>query len=422
MVIASLLVSCMESSELPNPEVQSFLERRAILTKAANERLSSGITQEDIENYLALQMDISCTDIKDILRYDIDDDVYVFIVNLKDGGWLLCSGDYSSVPVIATSESGYLDLSGKLSKHTQGWLQTIRNQIISNRESTSETVCSNRNNWIKVKRALLSREEDLDTQDVEIVIIMDTLHYEFYPALTETSWDQGYPYNQALPKRYDSVFRCVAGCTVVAIAQLLYYTHYAFGLPNDIYEESSCDDYYNEGPPYSFAFSSPSATTWDLMSPTYNGITNSDPYIPALYALIASRSNTTYTPDYGETLETYIPSTLASFLLTGVTSQGFYSPDIRDEVADDRPVLCGGISPSTYEAHSFLIDGYRWEILRETELIYDTEGHLLSQNVFNYNILIWHINTGEHPTHSMWSNNDYYYTLNRKMFIGWSLD
>ena len=125
-----LLVSCAESIEQPAQPKLSYLEHRELLTKAATDQLTTGITRADVENYLSLRKQVSAEDVKDITRFDIDQDAYVYIVNLKCGGWYLCSGDYSSVPIIAYSETGSLRFDGRQSRHTQGWLHTIREQIV----------------------------------------------------------------------------------------------------------------------------------------------------------------------------------------------------------------------------------------------------------------------------------------------------
>ena len=425
VILFFLLVSCSESMEQAVTNSRSYLEYRTLLTKAATDVLSAGVTAEDVENYLTCRMNVPTSEIKDISRYEIEDDAAVFVVNLNRGGWFLCSGDYSSVPVIAYSEKGNFNLNGKLSRHMQGWLQTIREQIINNRNSNSEAAQSNRNDWIRAKRASLCRGgEEPDTNDYEIIVDYEWLRDDYYPALTETSWDQAYPFNQAMPKRYNTTLRCIAGCTVVALAQLVYYTHYAFQFPNDIYSSASCDAYYDEGPSYPFVYSGQSTTTWDDMPLTYNPNdfnTNGWSYISALYALAADRLNIAYDQYGGETLPANVPTAMANFSLSGVTNQSFYTPDVRDEIEDDRPVMCAGASSSgTSIGHSFLIDGYQWQIIRETEYIYDLEGHLIEQNETIHDIFQWHINSGDSPSYCFWTAPQYYYPYNRIMHIGWT--
>ena len=418
-----LLVSCAESIEQPAQPKLSYLEHRELLTKAATDQLTTGITRADVENYLSLRKHVSAEDVKDITRFDIDQDSYVFIVNLKQGGWYLCSGDYSSVPIIAYSETGSLRFDGRQSRHTQGWLHTIREQIVDNRTSSSATVQDNRNDWIRSKRVSLTRSEEPDTMEVDIVIDSEYLRDDYYAGLTETAWDPAYPFNQALPKK-NSTTRCTASGADVNIAQLVYYTHHTFGFPNDLYSSAACDQYYYQGPPYSFSFSGATTTTWNYM-PAYYSPYNYDPtgwsYISALYAIVSDRCSTEYDSYGGLTARADIPWAMSSFLLTGVTNQSFSRADVIDEIESDRPVLVtGAYSSSVAWDWTYLIDGYQWQIIRETESVYDMAGNLLSQSVNIYEYFQWHYNTGDATTYTCWGADDYYFPSNRVMHIGWT--
>lgn len=417
-----LLVSCAESIEQPAQPKLSYLEHRELLTKAATDQLATGVTRSDVENYLSYRMHIATDDIQDISRFDIDQDAYVYIVNIKGGGWYLCSGDYSSVPIIAYNESGSLSFDGKQSRHTQGWLHTIREQIVSNRTSNSATAQANRNKWIRSKRASLTRSgEEPDTTEVDIIVESETLRDDYYPGLTETMWDPAYPYNEALPKK-TSTTRCSASGADVNIAQLVYYTHHTFGFPNDIYSSASCDQYYYQGPPYSYSFSGATTTTWDYMPLnllTYDPTGRS--YIAALIALVSYRCDTEYDSSGGLTARADIPSAMSSFLLTGVTNQVFDRNDVIDEIENDRPVLVtGAYSSSVAWDWTYLIDGYKWQIIRETESVYDMSGNLLSQSVNIYEDFQWHYNTGDAPEYTCWGAASYYFPSNRVMHIGWT--
>lgn len=421
-----LLVSCAESIEQPAQPKLSYLEHRELLTKAATDQLATGVTRSDVENYLSYRMHIATDDIQDISRFDIDQDAYVYIVNIKGGGWYLCSGDYSSVPIIAYNESGSLSFDGKQSRHTQGWLHTIREQIVSNRTSNSATVQANRNKWIRSKRVSLTRSgEEPDTTEVDIIVESETLRDDYYPGLTETSWDLGSPFNEALPKKPNSSSRCIASGADVSIAQLVYYTHYAFGFPNDLYGSADCTQYYNQGPPYNFNFSSPTTTTWDDM-PQYLTLSNSNSsnwsYVAALYALVASRCSTVYDQYGGLTARANIPGALSDFLLTGVTNQSYSRNAVTNEIEHDRPVLTtGAYSANMPLDQTFLIDGYQWQIFRETEYVYDMAGNLLSQSVNVYENLLWHYNTGDsYSGADGWHSEGYFCPTNRVIHIGWT--
>ncbi len=425
-----LITACVETIEQPATRKMSYLEQRDWLTKSATESLSTGITRVDVENYLGFRMNISLPEVKDISRYDIDETVYVYIVNLKAGGWYVFSGDYSCSPVLCLSDEGYFSVNTPLSRQDELWFQCVRDYTIQCRNSSSKEVLDNRSVWSHSKKnalmkEVLSRNEEPDTMDVTIEVYQDTLANDDYDWLGCPIWHEYAPFNNAVPLANTSGTRCPAGCAVIAIAELLYYTHCVFGYPNDIYESASCNSLYSQQP-YVFTFSSPSVTSWNYMVPNWNYISDSDPYTAALCALISKRSQTVYGIDssgaYGETSPNNIASTLDSFMLDGASMQPLDSTSIMNEIQNDRPVLCSGETPqpfgNTFVGHSYLIEGYYWQYVVETEIIMDPSGSIISEETYTIvNDLQWRINTGN-PGRRTYANG-VYYPHNKYMYIGW---
>lgn len=432
-----LMVSCtnalIESSTISTDQIRKV----ELLTKSLEEKLSKGVIQSDVENYLIYRENISFEEIDEITKYPIKDDIYIFIVNLKDGRWFFFSGDYSTSPIIAKGKRNGYHLKNEISRHDQNWFYSIRNMIIKNRTDNSEQTKRNREEWIRANRkaeltAHNNRSEEPDTMEVEILYLLDTLKYENYPNLTSTNWDQSVPWNHAMPK-YGINDHCLAGCTVIGLAQLLYYTHYHFGFPNEIYESASCDDYYTAGPPYNFNFSNLTTSSWNQMVLSFSDdpLCYYDPYMPALCALIAQRSNTTYGIDtsapstsydysFGSTTVSNTVSAMTSFFLYGASPIPYTKANVINEIQNDRPVLTSGtVDPYDTTGHAFLIDGYYWIKLQEREQIWDTNGHLLEENTYISETFYWDINTGN-PQHHIQTTEYSYYPQNRITFIGWS--
>lgn len=435
LVVSPFLISaCVESIEQPAAHKMSYLEQRDWLTKSANESLSTGISRADVEDYLGFRMNFAPSEIRDITRYDIDESVYVFIVNLKAGGWYVISGDYSCTPILCISEEGYFNVNQTLSRHDALWFQSVRDYTVQCRNSSSKEVTDNRAVWsYSKKKALLkelnSRNEEPDTTEtIEYIVdtYLDTLANDNYDWLGCPIWHEFEPFNNAVPLANTSGTRCPAGCAVIAIAELLYYTHYAFGYPNDIYASASCNDLYYQQP-YTFTFSSPTTTSWNNMVSNWYYISDTDPYTAALCALISKRSQTVYGIDsmgaYGETSPYNIASTLESFLLSGTSLQVFNSNSIKNEIQNDRPVLCSGEAfvplENTYVGHSYLIEGYKWFYVVEVETLSDpSTGEIVSEEITPIvNDLQWLINTCE-PGRRTYANG-IYYPSNQFMYIGW---
>lgn len=401
-----------------------------IQTKAIENQLSKGITQNDVENFLFARMNISNDAIDNIIKYSIDEDIYVFIVNMFDGRWYIFSGDYSSSPILAEGQEGGFKVGLHLSRQEKSFFESLRNHIIENKTTNyqSSSVRGNRLEWVQslkiAKQLNLRRDNEPDTSDLDYQYCIDTLINDFYPHLTSTLWHQYAPFNNAAPWG-SSTERCAVGCAVIAIAQLLYYTHYAFGFPNDIYANASCSSYYNQQP-YNYVFSNPTMTTWDSMVQNWNYIDEDDPYTAALCALISYRSGTVYGWDanetYGETSSQNIPPTLASFFLTGVSLQSFTQNTIINEIQNDRPVLCEGYANADNTGgHVYLIDGYKWLLIQHSEVLTDASGNIVSQNVVGlFNDFKWGINSGGDNFFLGYITEGSYVQYNRHIHIGWS--
>ena len=451
-----VLAACSESlhDEVPqriNKEVWRNYEKN--LTKSIDTRLAAnGVSEEDVRNYLHYAMQIPANEVKDITRYDIDEDVYIYIVNLVDGRWYFFSGDYSSGPIVGGGETDGFYPNNDMSSHMAKWLKSIRNYIIDNRAEDANRaaqVQDNRNKWIRAQRIsdlkagipsslFVSGDPEPDTMEVDVQLITDTLIFENYPSLTVTQWNQSYPWNGAMPKldlQGVEDRRSHAGCAVIAIAQLLYYTHYAFGYPNDIYSEAVCNttiDTKMTAPVKPvWNFSNPSSTCWDLMSLVYDSRTDDlDTYTPALCAWIAHISDTRYGFEdgfpgfdwsYGATAPDTIPGTLNFFMLSGSYRKGYSVADVSNEIKQNRPVLCSGRdTPGTSTGHIFLIDGYYMLRVLHGERFLDMEGNYLWENTYTEDLSYWRVNTGDGPGRiNVPITENTYYPYNREIFIGW---
>lgn len=425
-----LLLICSCSEIVDERQSLSSIAKGECVTKTVLNGYSSKVSQDDVLDYLSFREGIDADRIQSITRYDLSSQSYIYIVNLAKGGWLLVSGDKFCTPILAQSDTGELHFGEKLSRHDAGWIESIKEYINTNKNESSEDAIKTRNLWnhslhmARMKDRF--RSEEPDTTEVpyefDYSYEWDTLINLTIPPLTVTAWDQTEPYNGAIPYESGNV-RCAAGCAVIAIAQLLYYTHYTFGVPSQMYENAVCNNFYYDTP-YTFVFSNPSTTTWDNMPLTWDDSYNQpNNYVAALCAAVSYISHTTYGVDisgsYGNTHSLYIPYTLGMFQLFGATEHTVFSKsDIISELSAYRPVLTSGAeSSSALIGHSFIIEGYRWIKVKETETVRDLDGTILEQNISYIEDTMEHINTGD-MNQAFYSTGTYYY-FNRSIFIGW---
>ena len=209
--------------------------------------------------------------------------------------------------------------------------------------------------------------------------------------LIPTHWGQWYPWNAYSPYGYNedgAVRKCPAGCTPVAMGQMLYFLHYEIGKPNGLYHTV-----------YSTGISSPSTYTVDITTENYvsnsirwdsMAIDSSDVntnYVAQLLLSIGKSTNAHY--GYNSTSAPMNVSEFAKYGITCSSSTSYQGGTIFNQLQSGMPVpiVCYYNSGGTYKGHSWIIDGFRtyrqtfteffhWEYLtsyEEDELHYTRE-------------------------------------------------
>lgn len=318
---------------------------------------------------------------------------------------------------------------GDLSQHDLFWLESIKKLILKNRNEVSYETEKNRMIWIRAQAVAQTKQwrDEIDTMDVNIAYILDTLANDYILPLTQTNWCQYPPFNKITPINASGQHFPV-GCVPIALGQLFYYTHFTFNFPNDTYSDAYCNDLYTQTP-YDYHFSSPSTSTWNSMATSPADTT--DKYAAILCALINQRSGTYFGIDntgmYAETTRDSIPKAFNAFLMPGVQQVFFDRDIIASELRSYRPVVCSGQETifvlgagEVTSGHAYLIDGCVWLCVQETEVITDQNGVILSSNSYIIvDNLLWSVNTGE-SVHRYITENSYYPDYPR-IYVGWSL-
>lgn len=85
------------------------------------------------------------------------------------------------------------------------------------------------------------------------LVSIDTIRQErkFYGSRLNTKWGQSEPWNRKVPRVPDggTLKRGSTGCSAVALAQLLYFSHYKFGVPSGLQHGTHFEDNSYELPP-----------------------------------------------------------------------------------------------------------------------------------------------------------------------------
>lgn len=116
-----------------------------------------------------------------------------YVFNATDSkGFVIVSGDDTTVPVLGYTDSGIFD-EANLPSNLKDWLKGCEMQIEALRKSPSKE----RTTW-------------------------GTETHETIPHLLTTTWNQDGPYNNLCPEFFTNG-KCVTGCVATALAQVLYY-------------------------------------------------------------------------------------------------------------------------------------------------------------------------------------------------------
>lgn len=279
---------------------------------------------------------------------------------------------------------------------------------------------------------------DPDTSDTSYEIFYDTLINISINPLIETKWTQYSSYNRVVPTYYDPQYgtmRCVVGCVPVALAQFLYYTHNNYYVPTAMYENGTCTNSYNQGPPYNgFSFSNWSSNAWSIMPKTIGeSITNPQLSIDAVAALIGYLTKdlgTRYTFDgsksFGTTTIDSIPHVLQNNGIYNSQIITYSNNNVLNDLLNGRPVIASGLENSAGQyGHAYLIDGYQRLRVQILEIITYLNGQTEEYLSYSDNPII-HVNTGD-PINiggvyssTYWTSPSSYFPFERKTITYWS--
>ncbi|MCR4613218.1 MAG: C10 family peptidase [Bacteroidaceae bacterium] len=194
-----------------------------------------------------------------------DNDTLLYVCNKRGGGWTLYSSDRRTPPIVAQSDHGSFEELMQIDA-AKAWVQgmaedikVIKTLADNQLNFTSAEIEANKNFWRSV-----SDPDDFvknvmgvnPTRGFGDDPRIPTGHYELSGTstqyeewdsigrLTQTDWDQGSiftNYNYYCPLKSNSNNEhAPAGCVAIAGAQMLYFLHYKFGVPETAPSEASC--------------------------------------------------------------------------------------------------------------------------------------------------------------------------------------
>ena len=280
-------------------------------------------------------------------RGDASGDAFYVFNAEKNDGFVIVSGDDRTVPILGYSRTGSIDMD-KIPENMKWWLDSYARQM--------EAICI----------GSLLPSAKLTTTSPKAAI----------PAMIQTRWGQGAPYNLMCPdenflesgeKGYDPTKRCLTGCVATAMAQVMYYHGWPESCPAiDQYSVGEYDisgNYTEKGKIKAI----PSTTfDWTKIKTSYNAEETGEAAqeVAKLMRYCGQAMNVEYGVDgTGGYLS---PSLLASVFnysknIRELSRDSYttrqWEAFIYDELVAGRPVLYGG-STKKYAGHQFIVDGY----------------------------------------------------------------
>ena len=380
--IVSLGFSACQSDNLPfqPAEIDEGLAGYSSDPKGESD-FSYYVSEEDLQDYLrykslALEKEIEVNEI--IPFKDAEDNTLLYLINY-DEGWDLIAADKRATIPLGTSPEGSLSLDNKdcpvvtwvgcLAEDVS--IMRMTDEAISN---TSEVVMYNINFW-KAVTADKSLFTDIlneyfpveQTRDPSFPFVpYPNGHYElsevYYSEVIADSvfhmipvyWQQWY--NDYVPWRSDTTYyRAPAGCVAVAGAQMLYYLHYAIGVPVAAPTSAYCWGFVGDSN-YNWNQYDYSSTAWAQMA-LYGG-----DVAEMLIAAVAKKVNTQF-GNQGSSAHTYdLPDDCFADFGISSTYASYNDSTIKAALLNGMPTIVrangsfNGIY--SYDGHSFIIDGY----------------------------------------------------------------
>jgi hypothetical protein len=172
--------------------------------------------RNDVKKAAGVKLNVKKTDLK-----TFKGNPSYYINNLEGGGWVLVSADKKTGPVIAYSEFGYYD-PDSVPEVITDWMAQYDTTIFKRRKITVDTVIEKKNKkWKQYENE--NKFSVKSSGEWPSYLIQSTWHqFPYYNNMI----DHFSTYNDG---NYPAGTRCPAGCSSIAISQIVRYYGYASG-------------------------------------------------------------------------------------------------------------------------------------------------------------------------------------------------
>lgn len=359
------IISCSKVTHLRDVDEMdsSFLDTRSML-----EMNSYSISEEMSSAFVALHYPDRKFELQPIVQ---DGDTLLFLCNFDDDGWILLAGDKRSRPILGESEKDHLFLDDA-PEGIRVWIGTCCDDIKYLKYASDIQSNSYSELWDalfpkRYKRTNGSikgnnnRTDDCKWCVFKWVYPNSSSSSTIISHMTDTQWGLGSPWNTKLPMGLDTLAnsnKCSQGSAAVAIAQLLYYTHFHIGKPNGLYHTIQVSQPYIVGSTTDIGFSRgdyvPNSNRWDAM-PIDSMPPGTPLYAEDLMLDIGNRIGMQYSGVYCLGFPSL--SALATYYSLSGSMDDYQENIVRNCLENEMPVIITAYGRPNVGAHTWLIEG-----------------------------------------------------------------
>ncbi len=271
-----------------------------------------------------------------------DEQEVYFVFKLSPKGFIIISGDYRAVPILAYSfHNNYYP--HNLSPALQAWMEAYSNQLTSVISEDNPDQAEANELWTYYLNGSFS-ERSMTSKDSGV------------DPMIRSIWEQGKKYNDSCPEHPDGPGgHCYAGCVAISLAQIMFYYRFPdIGVGSNTYTI-----FYSDTVSVDF---SKSSFRWTEMVNYIFGLRN--PAVADLIFKAGASINTDYTP-YGSGSYPFLcPDALINYFKYDSSAVHYYRSDTLIDWKDTLLNNLDNLQPVLYSGgswpvrHSFVCDGY----------------------------------------------------------------
>ena len=333
------------------------------------------VDDKDIQHFLELKVNTRAGSVTDIKTVRSEDIIVAYLISY-DNGWELLSADKRMPPVLAFSkEASFPGNNLAMRQFLSCDLETIeclKRGLISVPYDDSIAV-QNLTLWARITKdediyRLKTKADGDPFEDEKYWELVDSewiIDSVDAPArLIQTRWHQEAPWNKFSPKISPSpteTLRDPAGCSAIAVSQMLYFLHGKIGLPLSSPTDGYCTGYSQNLTDTTFhqEFYNYSASAWGNMAISMGDIGKSDTLSALLIGSVGKAMAMQYSPE--RSLASIVNS-LPLFWFFGIASSSFVTFNGNTVYSSiksaEMPVIVSAYVTENQGGHSFLADAY----------------------------------------------------------------